>query len=93
MNRADIIKGLTELGLEFNKYDSIECKPEDVELISSAIKELSKSDVDIINSLQEANGMRKEENDLLREENQELSKDLEVYKWAFEGLKRAYFTK
>lgn len=93
MNRAGIIKGLTELGLEFNKYDSIECKPEDVELISSAIKELSNNEADIINSLQEANAMKKEENDLLREENQKLSKELEVYKWAFEGLKRAYFTK
>lgn len=93
MNRAGIIKGLTELGLEFNKYDSIECKPEDVELISSAIKELSNNEADIINSLQEANAMKKEENDLLREENQGLSKELEVYKWAFEGLRKAYFTK
>ena len=93
MNRAGIIRALTELRSTLLEYDNIECKSEDAEIISSAIKELSKSDVDIINSLQEANGTRKEENDLLREENQELSKELEVYKWAFEGLKRAYFTK
>ena len=42
MKRIDMIKKLVELRDEFLKYDSIECKQEDVNLFDNIIKELDK---------------------------------------------------
>lgn len=55
MNRVDIIRRLIELKKIFLEYENIECKQEDVDLINSAVKELSRGDVEILNSLQVAN--------------------------------------
>ena len=52
MNRVDIIRRLIELKKIFLEYENIECKQEDVDLINSAVKELSRGDVEILNSLQ-----------------------------------------
>lgn len=93
MNRIDIINGLIKLRSTFMEYDNVECKQEDVDLMNSAAKELSKSDVEIINSLQVADKEIKNENKLLKKENKELKKELELYEWAFEGLRSAYFEK
>ncbi|MBO3389642.1 hypothetical protein [Clostridium perfringens] len=93
MNRVDIIRRLIELKKIFLEYENIECKQEDVDLINSAIKELSRGDVEILNSLQVANKEIKNENKLLKKENKELKKELELHEWAFEGLRSAYFEK
>ncbi|MGU9138528.1 hypothetical protein ACV3XK_01990 [Clostridium perfringens] len=93
MNRVDIIRRLIELKKIFLEYENIECKQEDVDLINSAVKELSRGDVEILNSLQVANKEIKNENKLLKKENKELKKELELYEWAFEGLRSAYFEK
>ncbi|MDU3018533.1 MAG: hypothetical protein E7B46_06960 [Clostridium perfringens] len=93
MNRVDIIRRLIELKKIFLEYENIECKQEDVDLINSAVKELSRGDVEILNSLQVANKEIKNENKLLKKENKELKKELERYEWAFEGLRNAYFEK
>ncbi|EDT71877.1 hypothetical protein CJD_1343 [Clostridium perfringens D str. JGS1721] len=44
MKRIDMIEGLFELRDEFLKYDSIECKQEDVNLFDNIIKELDKAE-------------------------------------------------
>lgn len=93
MNRVDIIRRLIELKKIFLEYENIECKQEDVDLINSVVKELSRGDVEILNSLQVANKEIKNENKLLKKENKELKKELELYEWAFEGLRSAYFEK
>lgn len=90
MTREEIINGLVKLRGDFTICTSIECKDEDVELFSSAIEELVKEEDEIINSLKRANKDKKRECDLLKKEKQELSKELELYKWAFEGLKSVY---
>ncbi|WP_419867359.1 hypothetical protein [Clostridium perfringens] len=93
MNRVDTIRRLIELKKIFLEYENIECKQEDVDLINSAVKELSRGDVEILNSLQVANKEIKNENKLLKKENKELKKELELHEWAFEGLRSAYFEK
>lgn len=90
MQRLEIANGLDKLREEFLKYDSIECREEDADLIGSAVDELSNEDAKKISTLQFLLTERDKEIELLKKENQELSEELEIQKWAFKGLKSSY---
>lgn len=90
MKRLEIANGLDKLREEFLKYDSIECRKEDADLIGSAVDELSTEDAKKISTLQFLLTERDKEIELLKKEKQKLNKDLEIRKWAFEGLRSAY---
>lgn len=90
MKRVDIVNGLDGLRKEFSEYNSIECRKEDVELIENAIEELNTDDAKKIYTLQFLLGERDKEIELLKKERQKLNEDLEIRKWAFEGLRSAY---
>ncbi len=90
MQRLEIANGLDKLREEFLKYDSIECREEDADLIGSAVDELSTEDAKKISTLQFLLTERDKEIELLKKENQELIEELEIQKWAFKGLKSSY---
>lgn len=90
MKRVDIVNKLDGLRKDFSEYTNIECRKEDEELIECAIEELNTEDAKKIYTLQFLLGERDKEIELLKKENQELKKELEIQRWAFKGLKSAY---
>lgn len=90
MQRLEIANGLDKLREEFLKYDSIECREEDADLIGSAVDELSTEDAKKISTLQFLLTERDKEIELLKKEKQKLNEELEIQKWAFKGLKSEY---